>query len=106
MWETLYKTNPPKDFHDGEYYQPQLDFEFEGEKTAYFVREKHGYFSDEEKRPVNVTTTLSPEEGYSTYEAALARYEEQVRHRAKSGFVHSFHFDPFATNGVGYRYRG
>jgi hypothetical protein len=47
----------------------------------------------------NVVATLSPEEGYSSYEEALARYEQQVQRRIKDGFAHSFSIDPFKAQG-------
>jgi hypothetical protein len=106
MFETLYKTETPKDFVQGEYYQPSLDIVFGNGETAYFVREKHGYWNDTEKRMANETVTLSPEEGYATLEEAQACYERQVQHRVKSGFAHSFYFNPFMKDGVAYRYRG
>jgi len=58
--------------------------------VAYFVREFHGWWNDEEKKNKNSCTTLSPEEGYSTIEEAHERYKVQRLARARSGFVHSF----------------
>ena len=103
MFETLYKTDKPKTFTDGEYYQPSLDFEFRNGKEAYFVREKHGYWNDVLHRHANSTETLSPEEGFPTAKEAEARYNLQLMHRASQGFVHSFSIDFFSASGVKYR---
>jgi hypothetical protein len=103
MFETLYKTKTPIDFPQGEYYQPAWDFEIVNGAYAYFVREKHGYWNDTEKRMANQTVTLSPEEGYSTLKDAEERYNQQIQHRVAGGFVHSFYFDPMKKDAVGYR---
>ena|SRR5215831_10264726 len=102
-FETLYKTDSPKDFANGEYYQVRIEAtkdEATGE-THYFVREKHGYFNNEQKRMVHPVTTYSPEEGYATIEQASERYEQQLAHRASVGFVHAFSLDPY--EGMMYR---
>jgi hypothetical protein len=80
-----------------EYFQPKLEFEVVDGKPQYFVREKHGYYSDTEKRPIHVITTLSPEEGYAIYGEALVRYQQQVDRRVKDGFVHSYSIDPYKS---------
>jgi hypothetical protein len=102
-FETLYKTDSPADFGNSEYYQVQLDV---GEGAApgthvYFVREQHGYFDNANKRAVHPVMTLSPQEGFATFEEAEARYQEQLRHRASEGFVHAFSLDPW--EGMKYR---
>jgi hypothetical protein len=106
MFETLYKVKTPKGFLDGEYYQASVNAEFVNGVVVFFVREKHGYFNDTEKRLVHLTVTLSPEDGYPTFEEAKKRYDEQVHHRAKEGFVHALSIDPFAPNATAYRYLG
>ena len=73
---------------------------------VFFVREKHAYFSNTEKRRVNEVTTFSPEEGYATQAEAQQRYDQQVQYRVKTGFVHCFYIDPFREDGTGYRYLG
>jgi hypothetical protein len=100
---TLYKTDSPKDFANGEYYQVRFESEVHPAtgKQVFFVREKHGYFDNEQKRAVHPLTTLSPEEGFTTVEEAAERYEQQLKHRASGGFVHSFSLDPF--EGMKYR---
>jgi hypothetical protein len=106
FFETLYKTNDLKDFPEGEYYQTRLESEIVGGLEVFFVKEKHAYFSNTEKRRVNETTTLSPEEGFATRDEAMQRYGQQVQYRVKNGFVHCFSFDPFEKDGAGYRYLG
>jgi hypothetical protein len=101
---TLYKTKTPTTFEDGEYYRPDFQIEFNGEKRAYFVRETHGFWNNTEKRVVQVVTTLSPDEGYATHLEAWARYEEQVQRRIKDGFVHSFSIDYYKSGGDGFIY--
>lgn len=103
MFETLYKTDSPTELEHAEYYQPNLDMEFVEGKWIFFVREKHGWFNDARKRAEHHITTLSPDEPYTDAKEAQARYDQQLRHRASEGFVHSFSFDPFAPNGVHYR---
>jgi len=66
MFETLYKTDSPKDFANGEYYQIHLEIEIHDGKQVFFVREKHGWFNDEEKRSAHHIFTLSPQEGFSS----------------------------------------
>lgn len=108
MAGTLYKTKTPTTFEDGEYYQPTLDFQFIGAERQWIVRETHGFWNNTEKRVEHVVTTLSPEDGYSSYEEALARYEQQVQRRVKDGFVHSFSIDPYKPQGehIVYEYLG
>ena len=94
MQKVLYKTASPKSFDDGEYYQINADFRFLGGQRNVVVTEKHGYWSDEEKRVVNVTVTLSPEEGYGNMLEALARFQQQVNERVRNGFFYSWEIDP------------
>lgn len=95
MFETLYKTNVPEELERAEYYHPMLDVQTVGSSCRYFVRETHGWFSDPEKKNFHHVSTLNPtaEEGFDSYEEAKRKYDEQVRHRAKEGFVHAFSLD-------------
>ena len=106
FFETFYKTDDMKDFPEGEYYQTRFESEIVAGSEVFFVREKHAYFSNTEKRRVNETVTLSPEEGFATQKDAKERYDQQVQYRVNIGFVHCFSFDPFERDGVGYRYMG
>jgi hypothetical protein len=93
MLETLYKTKTPEEVpaEKAEYYELVLDQETDPNgQTMHFVRELHGWWSEEQKRPINNLQTYSPEEGYPTWEEAYERYKQQRASRAKSGFVHSF----------------
>ena len=91
MLETLYKTRTPeKSVYEGECYELILDADRQKGAIAYFVREIHGWWDEQEKRFINKQVTLSPEEGYATFEEAQQRYLQQRQHRAQSGFVHSF----------------
>jgi hypothetical protein len=101
-FETLYKTNLPQEMEAAEYYQPHLDMEFIDGAWVFFVREKHGWFKDGEKRAIHHLTTLSPEEGSTAKEAEL-RYNQQVQKRASEGYIHSFSIDPYSAVGVKYR---
>lgn len=89
-FETLYKTEHPERLNFAEYYQPQIEMELRNGKWIYFVREKHGWFNDTEKRPVHHLNTLNPEDGFESFDEAARAYERQVQHRATEGFVHSF----------------
>jgi len=102
-FETLYKTDSPKDFANGEYYQVHLDSRIDEatRNISYFVREKHGYFDVQHNRAVNHITIYSRDGTYQTLEHALERYEQQLANRAADGFVHSFSLDPF--EGMQYR---
>jgi len=44
MFETLYKTDSPKDFANGEYYQIHLEIEIHDGKQVFFVRERDQSF--------------------------------------------------------------
>jgi hypothetical protein len=97
--ETLYRVDPRgKSFADGtlasvsdtEYYQLSIDVVFHAGKDSYFVRERHGYFDDRQKKLVHHHLTLNPDEGFPTVEDALAGYDAQLKHRAAQGFVHAF----------------
>ena len=63
-------------------------------KWTYFVREKHAWYDDKTKEVVDNRCTLDPQEGFTDFVEATARYDEQVEHRAAEGFVHSFSIDP------------
>lgn len=101
MFETLYKTNRPEELERAEYYQPRIDVERVSGRTVYFGSERHGWYSEAEKRAIHHTATFSPEEGFGTFEEAAKWYDQQIKHRASEGFVHSFLLDPF--EGVQYR---
>jgi hypothetical protein len=91
MLETLYKTKTPEaSVLDGEFYELVLDAKQVMGQVTYFVREIHGWWDEERKRPVHKLFTLSPDEGYVNFEDAHARYIQQRLHRAKGGFTHSF----------------
>ena len=50
----------------------------------------HGWWDETQKRPIHNLKTLSPEEGFPTWDDAYDRYKQQRLYRAKGGFVHSF----------------
>jgi hypothetical protein len=93
-YDTLYRTDHPEGVPFAEYYQPQILMEPCNGRWVFFLREKHGRYSDQEKRAIHALSTLEPEEGFDSFEAALAAYENQVDHRASEGFVHSFSIEP------------
>jgi hypothetical protein len=100
---TLYRSaNPHTSVMDGEYYQPLIDGVENGGKIKYFVRETHAWFDDLQKKPINIVTTLSPEEGLDDVSKAHKIFDQQVEHRVKEGFRHSFYIDPFAPKHIGY----
>ena len=102
-FETLYRTDAPKDFANGEYYQVRIECrpDLASNVQRFFVRENHGYFDNSQRRAVHSVTTFAPDEGFPTVEEAVAQYEQQLAHRASEGFVHAFSLDPFE----GMRYR-
>ena len=104
VFETLYKTNAPEQLAAAEYYQPHLDVENVNGRPIYFVREKHGWYDASHKPAAKHSLhTLNPEDGYATWEEAERRYNEQLAHRAREGFVHSFSVDPFSSPPISYR---
>ena len=56
---TLYKTSTPTNYEDGEYFQPRLEPGFANGKRVFFVRETHGYWSDAEKKLINLINIAS-----------------------------------------------
>lgn len=103
IFKTLYKTETPQ-FGFAEYYQPMVASAFVNGKLMYFVRETHGWFNDEEKRAVSVTETLFHQEGLELEMGAIKLFEEQVQHRVREGFAHSFSIDPYS--GIVHEYLG
>lgn len=98
FFETLYRSDPrgktfdpgdPASISETEYFQPLFELEFQDGKHVFFVREKHGYFDDQQKKPVHPIDTLSPEEGFATEQEAWKKYEQQLRFRALQGFTHA-----------------
>jgi hypothetical protein len=106
-FETLYRTDPRgKSFDElsaTEYYQPRIDCERRGKGEVFFVRETHGYFDDQQKKMKNQTQTFNPDEPFESREEAEKWYENQLRVRAASGFVHVFAWDPMSPNGMSYQ---
>jgi hypothetical protein len=96
----------PTSFEQGEYYQPIIEFEMSEGQWLYFVRERHGYWNEAQKRMANQTVTFSPEEGFRSYQEARARFDQQVERRVQDGFIHSYHFDPMQPNGIAYQFIG
>jgi len=95
VMETLYKTNAPEELERAEYYQPRIEQKVLCGKWVFFVTEKHAWYDDRGKQVLAPGFTLDPkeEEGYPSLEAAKARYDQQVKHRASEGFVHSFYIE-------------
>jgi hypothetical protein len=95
MLETLYKTATPEAYvWDGEYYTLFLSSPT-ASSSGYKLTEKHGWWDDVQKKPISNTTTLSPEDGFATFEEGEAAFNQQKMHRARGDFVHSFAPDPF-----------
>jgi hypothetical protein len=93
MLETLYKTKSPEEVpaEEAEYFELILDQAPDtSRRTMYFVREMHGWWSEERKQSIHSLKTLSPEEGYPTWEAAYERDKQQPAFGAGGGFIHSF----------------
>lgn len=99
FFETIYRVDPRgKSFSpdnlasiaETEYYQINIDVQFQGSQELYFVREKHGFFDDQRKKIAHHLYTLNPEEGFTNVGDALARYDKQLKYLASQGFVHAF----------------
>jgi hypothetical protein len=66
--QTLYKTAGPFGAAiDAEFYEVFLESDLVNGRRAFFVKEKHGWWDEDKKRPVSLVTTLCPEEGLLTY---------------------------------------
>jgi hypothetical protein len=107
MFETLYRADPRgksfADLSEVEYFQPRIDREKRGEKYVFFGRETHGYFDDQRKKLENLTETFNPEEPFESWDEAQRWYEQQLKFRASTGFVHAFAWDPMSPSGMNYR---
>jgi hypothetical protein len=107
LFETLYRTDPRgksfADLSETEYFQPRIDREMRGDRYVFVVRETHGYFDDRQKRVESLTETFNPDEPFDSWDEAQRWYEQQLRHRASSGFVHAFAWDPMSPTGMSYR---
>ncbi len=106
MLQTLYKTATPEGGPplEAEFYTLYVEQKVIDGKRAYFVREKHGWWDEAEKqpKPKKLVQTFGPEEGFLTFEEALAEYETHVRHRVSNGFKHSFTHDFYSDDPFGY----
>jgi hypothetical protein len=106
MLQTLYRTATPTDSTvDAEFYELFLDSKVINGRRVFFVKEKHGWWDEAEKRTVWLVNTLCPEEGLSTYDEAADMYDKQVRKRVSDGFPHSFSPDYYGDNPRGFLYR-
>ena len=107
MFETLYRADPRgksfADLSETEYFQPRIDRERRGEKYVFFARETHGYFDDQQKKLESLTETFNPEEPFENWDEAQRWYEQQLKFRASTGFVHAFALDPMSPSGMSYR---
>jgi hypothetical protein len=89
MLETFYKTAKPEtSVWDGEYYS--LHLKALPERNGYQLTELHGWWDDGNKTARNNTVTISPEEGFESFEQGQAAFIEQRTHRAKEGFIHRY----------------
>lgn len=91
MIETLYRTKAP---HQTTWRQEFFELSL-GEQTVdgqpgFFVRETHCWWDGSAIPTLRVQYTLSPREGFATFEEAQARYQSQRLERARRGFVHCF----------------
>lgn len=107
MLQTLYKTTDPTagPASDAEFYEVFMEARTVMGKMAFFVQEKHGWWNEAEKRPVYLVSTLSPEEGLSTYDEAHTIYQRQVGRRVSDGFVHSYSPDFYSDSPARFVYR-
>ncbi len=81
---TLYRDPNPGEF--SEFYQVSLTTEKPFQTQPLKLVERHGWW-DDQKKAVNVTTTIFPDESLSLADARLA-FEYQITHRAREGFMH------------------
>ena len=52
-----------------------------------------------QRKAINTTVTLSPEEGFATLKEAQHMYDAQVKKRVAEGFKFSFRIDVFSPKG-------
>jgi hypothetical protein len=101
MMEVLYRTDTPQSsIRAGEFFQLCVCLKFSAfGKPGFFLEEIHGWWDESDKKLVHKVVTLSPEKGSPTLVEVLTRYDEQVKHRAREGFVYSFRIDPYSARG-------
>ena len=96
---TLYKTAGPTRYRS-EYYEiafmERLRPEGQplSEPLVYTYIEYHGWWDEEQERPIHNQSTISPSEGVSSEEAERW-YHAQIQHRAREGFIYAFTPNPF-----------
>jgi hypothetical protein len=107
MLQTLYKTPHPTagPAVGAEFYEIFLEARRVKGTTVFFVREKHGWWDEGNRRAVHLVSTLSPEEGVSTWDEAHAIYQRQVERRVLDGFVHSYSPDFYGDGPARFVYR-
>ena len=94
--ETLYRTDSPRDSNPpAEFYEIGLETVRGFGRTEYRVIEIYGWWNNVEKRIENRVQTLKPElgEGYSSFDEARQRYEQQKQYRVRDGFIHLFRLE-------------
>jgi hypothetical protein len=78
MMETLYRHDPRGESFENleatEYYQCRIDQESRERRHVFFVRETHGYFDDQQKKPANITETFNPEKPFENFAEAEGRF--------------------------------
>lgn len=107
MLQTLYKTAHPTGGPavEPEFYEILLEARHVKGRTAFLVREKHGWWDEGKRRAVHLLSRLSPEEGVSTWDKAHAIYQTQVERRVLDGFVHSYSPDLYGDGPARFVYR-
>src|SRR5258708_12802811 len=81
----------PDAYEKAEYYELILDQERDPKaQLMYFFWEMHGWWSEERKEPIHNLKTLSPEEGYPSWDNAFGRYKHQQKFRPTLDSFHSF----------------
>jgi hypothetical protein len=91
MIETLYKTKilKPTAWRQ-EFFELAIGEQTVDGQLGYFVRETQCWWDGFANRTLRVQYSLSPREGFATFEEAQTRYQLQRMVRARRGFVHAF----------------
>jgi hypothetical protein len=95
---TLYKVPNPVSYIS-EYYEIAVLAIPNTAPRVYRFVEFHGWWDEENKKPIHNLSTISPEKGLTSDEAE-ANYESQVQHRAREGFIYSFSPNPFGDGPI------
>ena len=103
-FHALYKTadaaNGP--LEEAEFHTLLVESQMVNGTRVFLVREKHGWWNQEEHHAMHTFTTLSTEEGFSNYEEAAKLFDRQTQVRVDQGFIWAYAPDPYGEDPRGH----